>query len=235
MGCSISSWGPLHRRQRWGSLHWGVVCSRLQQFWHWVTGGRSWKAHTGQCLPNAARDLWLRMRRAEGSSDSANTREDFVVVLSSSIVRSQRGLDTMSSWNLAYWGLHAKSSAWMDSGVWVMCPLPMEREPVLTPSTWILYHFLSSCSETSLFPPKREMLGDRSTACLMRSLVVWSALVESIRLPWLLKLAATILRCLEEGLAESMAFSLGMMEHGSGLLSGGTPLGRNWATSLEGW
>ena len=117
MGCSISLCGPLQRQQRCGSLHWWVMCSRLQQFRHWVTGGWSWKARTGQCLPNAARDLWLRIMRAEGSSDSANTREDLVVVLSSSTVWSQRGLETMKSWDLEYWGLHVRSSAWMASGV----------------------------------------------------------------------------------------------------------------------
>ena len=134
MGCSISSCGPLQRQQCWGSLHWWVVWSRLQQFLHWVTGGRSWKAHTGQCLPNAARDLWLRIWRADGSSDSTNTREYFVMVLSSSTVRSQRGFEMMRSLNLEYWVLQVSSSAWIASGEWMMRPLPMDSNPVLTPS-----------------------------------------------------------------------------------------------------
>ena len=49
--CVLQSW------QCWVSLHSHVVWSSLQQFLHWVTGGRSWKAWTEQCLPNAARDL----------------------------------------------------------------------------------------------------------------------------------------------------------------------------------
>ena len=54
---SFSSCCALQSQQHWVSLHRRVVWSSLQQFLHWVTGGRSWKAWTEQCLPNAARDL----------------------------------------------------------------------------------------------------------------------------------------------------------------------------------
>ena len=116
-GWSFSSCWPLHIRHRWGSLHWCVVWSRLQQFLHCVTGGRSWNARIVQCLPNAARDFWLRISRAVDSSVSANTNEDLGVERSSSSVRSHRGLATMISIALAYMGLHIISSEWTASAV----------------------------------------------------------------------------------------------------------------------
>ena len=68
---SFSSCWALHRRQHWASLNCQVVWLSHQQFLHYVTGGRSWKARMEQCLPNAASDFWSRIWRAVGSSISA--------------------------------------------------------------------------------------------------------------------------------------------------------------------
>ena len=67
------------------------------------------------------------------------------------------------------------------------------------------------------------------------SSAVWSNLVEMIRLPWLLKLATTTLRCLEVQLEVRMVLTWVTIRLGSGLLSGGIPFSRNCMTSLEGW
>ena len=70
--------------------------------------------------------------------------------------------------------------------------------------------------------------------CWRSSSAVWSDLVEMIRLPWLLKLAATTFRCWEDRLEARMELILRTIVQGSGLLSRGRPFGRNWVTSLEG-
>ena len=64
---------------------------------------------------------------------------------------------------------------------------------------------------------------------------VWSDRVETIRLPWLLKLAATTFRCFAWlFLARALLIPSTMML-GSGLLSIGRPCGENWTTILERW
>lgn len=51
----------------------------------------------------------------------------------------------------------------------------------------------------------------------------------------MLKLAATTFRCFEAWLRVRAELSLVTILPGSGLKMSGTPLGRNWATSLDGW
>lgn len=85
----------------------------------------------------------------------------------------------------------------MASAVSITRPLAIERELVLTPSIWILYHFLSSRRVTSRFSPMEEMTGVIVSLKVSSSVAVWSDLVEMIRFPWLLKLAATTFMCFE--------------------------------------
>ena len=95
---------------------------------------RSWKARTEQCLPKAARDLYLRMRRAADSSVVAKTREDLGISRSSSSVLSQQGLATNEFCRLAYWGLQERSSLCTASGELKIFVLLIEMELVLTAS-----------------------------------------------------------------------------------------------------
>ena len=175
-------------------LHCWVVWSSLQQFRHWVTGGLSWKARTEQCLPKAARNFCLRILRAASSSVVANTREDLGVVVSSSSALSHLGFAARESWSWAYCGLQARSSSCTASALRRIWWLVMEMEDVLTASICILNHFLSSRSWTSLKSPRLFSTGRMASWNLRRSLALWSALVEMMRFPCVLKLAATTLR-----------------------------------------
>ena len=200
-----------------------------------MTGGRSWNALTVQCLPNAARDFWLRIVRAVVSSISANTSEDLGVERSSSSVRSHRGLAAMSSSALAYVGLQVISSEWTASAVCWILPFPIERDPVLTPSICILYHFLSSRMMSSCLPLMSVSTCENKFWNFSNSSAVWSDRVERIRFPWLLKPAATTFMWLAWGFCARVWLMLFTMMLGSGLSSGGIPFGLNWMTSLEGW
>ena len=124
---------------------------------------------------------------------------------------------------------------WISSGRYIFRIPPMVSEPVFMPSIWILYHFLSSRRMVSRLPRELCRAGMMMSLCLRSSSAVWSALVEMIRFPWLLKLAATTFRCLEVLLAVRAVLIWVAREQGSGLLSGGIPRGRNCAISLEGW
>ena len=116
-----------------------------------------------------------------------------------------------------------------------MRPFPMDREPVLTPSIWILNHLLSSRRITvcSLWMLVRMWL--KESWNLISSSAVWSERVEMIIFPWLLKLAATIFMCFAFWLEDSAALTLSTIRLGSGLFSTGMPWGGNWTTSREGW
>ena len=181
--CSSSSWGSLQRRHCLGSVHLWVRWPRLQHLLHWVTGGRSWKALTEQCFPKAARDLYERISLAVFSSVSAKTRDDLCVVRSSSSVQSQRGLDAMIFWAIAYIGLQLRSSVWISSGGYTIRFPPTVSVPVFTPSIWILNHFLSSRSMVLRLPSRLCRVGIMMSLCWRSSSAVWSALVEMIRLP----------------------------------------------------
>ena len=124
---------------------------------------------------------------------------------------------------------------WTASAEWRTQPLPMERELVLTLSIWILNHFLSSCriAICSLWMSVRIWV--KESWNLMSSSAVWSEQVETIMLPWVLKLAATTFKCFTFWLLVSTTFILFTMRLGSGLFSTGMPCGGNWTTSLKGW
>ena len=69
----------------------------------------------------------------------------------------------------------------------------------------------------------------------MSSSADWSDQVETIMLPWVLKLAPTTFMCFALWLLESAMLILSTIRLGSGLFSTGMPCGGNWATSLDGW
>ena len=93
--CLVLGWGPLHSRHVCVLWQRSVMWSKLQHFWHWDTGGLSWKALSEQCRPNAARAQLLRRFLALCSSSRANTNDDLGVVRSSSLVLSHLGLAIM--------------------------------------------------------------------------------------------------------------------------------------------
>ena len=114
-------------------------------------------------------------------------------------------------------------------------PFAMERELVLTASICILNHFLSSWREIACVLSMQVSMGVSWSLNFRSSLAVWSDLVDSIRLPWLLKFAATTFMCFDVELADRVALISATMLLGSGLVFSGMPLGRNCATILEGW
>lgn len=65
----------------------------------------------------------------------------------------------------------------------------------------------------------------------MRSAAAWSALVERMRFPWLLKLAATTFRCFEACFVARTELILFTMTLGSGLRLVWMPFGRKFTTS----
>ena len=77
--------------------------------------------------------------------------------------------------------------------------------------------------------------GRTASRYLRISLAVWSALVDMIRLPCGLKLAVTIFTDLEGWDLSIAVLSSVTIVLGSGLRFSGIPVGRNWATSLDGW
>ena len=81
---------------------------------------------------------------------------------------------------------------WTASAEWRTQPLPTEMELVLTLSIWILNHFLSSrrIAIHSLWMSVRIWV--KESWNLMSSSAVWSEQVETIMLPWVLKLAASV-------------------------------------------
>ena len=106
-----------------------------------------------------------------------------------------------------------------------MRPFPMDRDPVLTPSIWILNHLLSSQRITacSLWMLVRMWL--KESWNLISSSAVLSERVEMIMFPWLLKLAAMIFMCFTFWLEDSAALTLSTIRLGSGLFSTGMPWG----------
>lgn len=80
-----------------------------------------------------------------------------------------------------------------------------------------------------------DRTGIMSSRNFSSSLAVWSALVEMMRFPCWLKLAATTLRCFEACLEERVVLMSLTILLGSGRRISDIPLGRNWATSLDGW
>ena len=76
-------------------------------------------------------------------------------------------------------------------------------------------------------------VGEKSFWNLMRSAVAWSALVERMRFPWLLKLAATTFKCFK-ACFDARTELMFMMTLGSGLRLVWMPFSRKFTTSLEG-
>ena len=175
------------------------------------------------------------MWQAAVSSVVANTSNDLGVVWSSSFERSQRGFATIELRMLAYWGLQERSSEWTASAWLMTCPLPMDIEEVLTASICILNHFLSSCRMNSWPFPILVKTGVIASWNFRSSTAVWLDLVDMMRLPWVLKLAATTFMCLDAWFVARAALILVTMVLGSGLVLSGMPLGRNCAISLDGW
>ena len=81
----------------------------------------------------------------------------------------------------------------------------------------------------------RKRMGVRRSVNFIRSLVDWSDLIEMIKFPWGLKLAATTFMWFDVWLAPRATFTSATILLGSGLRLSGIPLGRNCATNLKGW
>ena len=79
----------------------------------------------------------------------------------------------------------------MESAVLRMVSLPIETELVFTPSICSLNHFLSSRRMNCWLLLIWVIVGEISFWNCRRSAASWSALVERMRLPCGLKLAAT--------------------------------------------